>query len=116
MRTRCNDTKADNYKFYGGRGIAVCSLWNDFLSFRTWALENGYEEGKQLDRVDNERGYSPENCRWVTRLHNLQNRRQYLPPEMEERLVAEAARRSIPVYALIREAVTAYLDSFGTPS
>jgi hypothetical protein len=109
MRTRCNDSSAQNYRFYGGRGITVCVEWEKFLPFNAWATTHGYEEGMQLDRIDNEQGYCPANCKWVTRLHNLQNRRAYLPEDLEQRLVAEARLRDIPVYALIREAISAYL-------
>lgn len=114
MRERCHNPHAQNYRWYGERGIAVCEEWRrDYLTFAEWARSNGYEPGLQLDRIDNERGYSPDNCRFVTRLHNLQNQRQYLPPEIEQRLVALAEERDVPVYLLIREAIERLLKDEG---
>ncbi len=75
MRERCNNPKQCRYSSYGGRGIKVCDEWNDFAKFREWALSAGYAPGLQVDRQDNDKGYSPENCRLVTRHEQQQNRR-----------------------------------------
>ena len=67
MIQRCTNCKASNYKRYGGRGIRVYDEWREnFISFHDWAMENGYEEGLSLDRINNEGNYEPSNCRWVT--------------------------------------------------
>lgn len=58
---------------YGGRGIKVCEEWSTVLPFMSWALKNGYEEGLQIDRINNNTGYSPDNCRFVTRTENARN-------------------------------------------
>ena len=76
MRNRCENPRKDNYPLYGGRGIVVCDEWRrSSRAFIDWALCAGYEEGLQLDRVDNDGPYSPENCRWVTPRENGSNKR-----------------------------------------
>ncbi len=75
MRERCNNPKQCRYSSYGGRGIKVCDEWNDFAKFREWMLEQGYGPGLQIDRIDNDDGYHPANCRLCTRTEQMQNRR-----------------------------------------
>jgi len=76
MIQRCHNSNDDNYKNYGGRGITVCDVWrNNFESFYQWAINNGYNGNLEIDREDNNRGYSPNNCRFVTRIENQRNRR-----------------------------------------
>ena len=60
---------------YQDRGITVCVEWLVFENFRDWALSHGYKEDLQIDRVNNDAGYCPENCRWVTPKENANNRR-----------------------------------------
>lgn len=74
MRERCNNPNSKDYKNYGGRGITCCYEWNNFKSFYNWAI-NDYKKGLQLDRINNNKGYSPNNCRWVTPKENALNRR-----------------------------------------
>lgn len=76
MRNRCYNKQVNSYKNYGGRGIAVCDEWkDDFQAFYKWAMSHGYKEGLQIDRINNDGNYEPNNCRWVTRKRNCNNRR-----------------------------------------
>ncbi len=74
MRQRCRDPKTKCYHRYGGRGISVCAEWDDFTKFRSWALEHGWHRGLQIDRIDGNGNYSPENCRIVTCKENNEHR------------------------------------------
>lgn len=75
MLKRCENPNDPGYKNYGGRGITVCEDWHNFENFQTWALSSGYKEGLLIDRTDNNKGYSPENCAWTTRQAQNENRR-----------------------------------------
>lgn len=70
------DESHQDYGYYGGRGIKIYSGWvDDFYEFQNWALENGWEKGLEIDRIDNDGDYEPSNCRFVTRKENIMNRR-----------------------------------------
>lgn len=75
MRSRCINKKLKVYKYYGGRGIKVCEEWNNFQVFESWAKNNGYKIGLQIDRINNNGNYNPLNCRFITALVNSINRR-----------------------------------------
>ena len=76
IKDRCCNPNSKDYERYGGRGIKICDEWkNDFLAFYNWSMNNGYSDELQIDREDNSKGYSPENCRWVTTKQNSNNRR-----------------------------------------
>jgi hypothetical protein len=77
MKTRCTNKRRTDYKDYGGRGIGFDKSWSRFVNFLKDMGER--PEGKELDRIDNTKGYSKENCRWVTRSENMQNTRRKKP-------------------------------------
>ena len=74
MKQRCSNPNASRYERYGGRGIQVCNEWQDDFQCFYDDMIGGYQDGLQLDRVDNEQGYCKENCRWVTPATNVKNR------------------------------------------
>ena len=77
MIRRCYSDKFVNYHDYGGRGISVCDEWrSNRASFFRWAIKAGYREGLEIDRIDNEGDYTPDNCRWVTHRENMKNTRR----------------------------------------
>jgi hypothetical protein len=74
MKERCNNPHNKSYQRYGGKGIKVCAEWNSsFESFHSWAMAEGYDEGLTIDRIDNAKGYIPDNCRWVTTAEQNRN-------------------------------------------
>ena len=84
MKKRCNNPKHVGYADYGGRGIKLCAEWEqDFVLFYFWARSNSFAEGLQIDRIDNDRGYSPNNCRFVSASENAQNRRSRIPESVD---------------------------------
>lgn len=75
MLARCGNENYPQFSDYGGRGISVCNQWHDFTKFADWALANGYADHLTIDRINNDSGYSPHNCRWATRLQQSRNKR-----------------------------------------
>lgn len=87
MMKRCYVLNHKSYSYYGGRGIFVCDEWRgNFIAFYNWAITNGYKKGLSLDRIDNNAGYSPTNCRWADLITQANNRRDNVWYEFEGKL------------------------------
>jgi len=76
IKKRCFNNNCKAYPNYGGRGITICNEWViDFMIFYDWAMANGWEKGLEIDRINNDGNYEPNNCRFVSREVNVNNRR-----------------------------------------
>lgn len=80
IKSRCYCQNNKSYQYYGARGITVCDEWldknNGFINFYVWSMANNYDDSLSLDRIDNAKGYSPDNCRWVTLKRQQRNKQK----------------------------------------
>ncbi len=101
---RCTDLDSPSYERYGARGIEICIEWrNDFESFYLWAINNGYSDELTIDRIDNNVGYTPKNCRWATPQEQANNTRRnvYVMYKGEKMTMAQYARSKNSNYSKI---------------
>lgn len=76
MKARCSNQNHKAFKNYGGRGIAVCCQWTEsYEKFHAWAISSGYSDSLTIERIDNDSGYSPQNCKWIPKTKQVENRR-----------------------------------------
>lgn len=83
MKQRCENKNCKSYKWYGAKGVSVCSDWHDYSVFKQWAIEHGYDKNAEygkctIDRIDSYKDYSPDNCRWVSMAIQATNKRAYV--------------------------------------
>lgn len=95
MVNRCTNPNNPAFPSYGARGILVCDEWLEFENFYLWAMSNGYSDELQIDRIDNDLGYYPENCRWADRITQSNNKRSnvFVEYQGEMMTVADLARK-----------------------
>ena len=93
MKFRCKSEEPRKKHIYKDRGISVCKEWFNFIAFYDWAIANGYNDNLTIDRIDNNKGYSPNNCRWIRKGLQTRNLRRniYITYDGREMLLAEAA-------------------------
>ena len=81
MKRRCYSKTSMGYKYWGGRGIKICDEWlTDYNNFKEWAIKHGWQKGMTIDRIDSDKNYCPENCRWILQKQqslNLRNTNLY---------------------------------------
>lgn len=71
MKRRCLNPTDKEIKNYTSKGITLCGEWRDYMTFKKWAMSNGYDDKLCIDRIENDKGYSPDNCRFVN--YSIQN-------------------------------------------
>lgn len=104
MKSRCTVINNPDYKNYGGRGISICNEWiDDFQSFYNWAISNGYSDVLSIDRINVNKGYSPQNCRWSTDKDQARNKRNNVNTLIDGEYLSIAAIAE--KYQVSREAV-----------
>jgi hypothetical protein len=111
MHQRCYNPNCRSYRWYGAKGIKVCNAWHSFENFQAWALKFGYFPKAEIDRQNSSRGYSPQNCQWVTKQENLINKQNLLPVHLEREINRLASDEGVPAVTLIRRAVETYVKS-----
>lgn len=71
MKNRCSNQNSGDFKYYGAKGITIWKRWTkDYVAFRRWALDNGYQDPLTIDRINHGGNYEPNNCQWITQSEN----------------------------------------------
>ena len=108
IKQRCTNPNSHNFCRYGGRGISLCDEWDDFEPFCDWAIANGYSDGLSIDRIDNDGNYSPENCRWIEPIEQMNNTRRnvYVTYKGERLTIAQLARKYNLKYSTLQTRIS----------
>ena len=96
MLSRCYNPRSEHYKYYGGKGVSVCSEWKEsFQAFYEWAISHGYKSSLTLNREDTNGNYAPSNCKWVDSYerNNNTSKNNYITHNGETKTAAEWARQ-----------------------
>lgn len=112
MKGRCYNQNNKDYKYYGAKGIHICDKWlNNPKLFEEWSLQNGYENNLTIDRIDSDKDYCPENCRWVTLEENTINK-----PTTNIIIVdgeAHTGREWARIFGLGEQLINKYIRKYG---
>ena len=101
MCRRCRDKNQTEYKYYGAKGISVCSKWKNYVNFRDWAISNGYKDNLTIERINVNGNYCPDNCMWIPFEEQSKNRTTclfYLGKSAKQ----WSEELGIPIYSLYR--------------
>jgi hypothetical protein len=112
MRSRCYNPKNISYRNYGGRGISVCNEWRgSFEKFMDWSFYHGYNEALTIDRIDFNGNYSPQNCKWATKIEQANNKRNnhVINIDGEEKTISEWAR----IYGINCDTIERRINAYG---
>lgn len=107
MCNRCSNPNNPAWGRYGGRGIFVCDEWKKYESFRDWAKSSGYEKSLTIDRIDNNKGYNPENCRWasVAEQNNNKSNNHYVEYNSMVKTIAQWSKETNIPYKLLHHRI-----------
>lgn len=111
MKERCSNPATHNYRWYGGKGVSYDASWDKWEPFRAWAMSSGYQPGLELDRIDSDKNYGPDNCRWLIKRDNIKNARRAFDADTDRMLQVEADILGISVDNLIVSIVTNHLKA-----
>ena len=111
MKTRCYNSNTPNYDGYGAKGIKICDEWMVFEIFLEWAKTHGYDNSLTIDRIDNDKGYCPENCRWATIVQQANNKTNNIIIDLDG--TPKSLKRYCEDHGLIYKTEHTYLSRHG---
>jgi len=109
MRNRCYNPNARNYKWYGHKGVQID--WVDFNAFYTWAISHGYTKGLELDRIDPNLNYSPDNCMWCSKSDNIARAHLKIDENIKTQVTTLAKNTGTSFSDVVESALRSYLSA-----